>query len=126
MGKHKDALKRYTMAASIAVQRPPWEANNLMREELSAVISNRSAASFETGDFIGALVDAETVISLRRNWSKGHFRKAKALLGLNKFEDAKEALRLGLQFEPGNVELNEFLADVDKASKAFAAERASA
>lgn len=125
MGKHKEALSRYTMAASYAVQRPPWEANQFMREELSMVISNRSAAFFEAGDFIGALVDAETVISLRRNWSKGHFRKAKALLGLNKFDDAKDALRLGLQFEPGNVELNGFLADIDKASKASAAERAS-
>jgi translocation protein SEC72 len=74
-----------------------------MREELSTVISNRSAAFFEAGDYIGALVDAETVISLRRNWSKGHFRKAKALVGLLEFDDAKEALRLGLQFEPTNA-----------------------
>lgn len=102
MGKHRDALGRYTMAASIAIQRPPWESNGFMREELSTVISNRSAAFLEEGDYIGALVDAETVISLRRNWSKGHFRKAKALVGLLEFEEAKEALRLGLQFEPTN------------------------
>ena len=90
------------MAANIAVQRPPWEAQQLMREELSTVISNRSAAYFESGDFVGALVDAETVISLRRNWSKGHFRKAKALLGLGKMEEAKESIRLGLSYEPMN------------------------
>jgi translocation protein SEC72 len=90
------------MAASIAVQRPPWEANQFMREELSTVISNRSAAYFESADFIGALVDADLVISLRRNWSKGHFRKAKALLGLGRWEEAKDAVRLGLQFEPSN------------------------
>ena len=103
MSKHRDALGRYTMAASIATQRPPWESNTFMREELSTVISNRSAAFFEAGDYIGALVDAEFVISLRRNWSKGHFRKAKALVGLLEFEDAKNALRLGLQFEPTNA-----------------------
>jgi translocation protein SEC72 len=102
MGKHREALGRYTMAASFAVQRPPWESNTIMREELSTVISNRSAAFFEAGDYIGALVDAETVIALRRNWSKGHFRKSKALVGLLEFEDAKDALRLGLQFEPTN------------------------
>jgi translocation protein SEC72 len=121
MGKHREALGRYTMAASFAIQRPPWESNTFMREELSTVISNRSAAFFEGGDFIGALVDAETVISLRRNWSKGHFRKAKALVGLLEFEDAKEALKLGLQFEPANTELNGYLADVDKAAKSFLA-----
>jgi translocation protein SEC72 len=90
------------MAASIAVQRPPWENNHIMREELSTVLSNRSAAYFESADYIGALVDAETVISLKRNWSKGHFRKAKALLGLGKWEEAKDAVRLGLQYEPSN------------------------
>lgn len=103
MGQHDKALGRYTMAASIAVQRPPWEANQFMREELSTVLSNRSAAAFEAADFIGALVDAESVIQLRRNWSKGHFRKAKALLGLGRLEEAKEAVRLGLQFEPMNT-----------------------
>jgi translocation protein SEC72 len=118
MGKHRDALGRYTMAASIAIQRPPWEANQFMREELSTVISNRSAAFFEAGDFIGALIDAETVISLRRNWSKGHFRRAKALVGLRQYGEAKEALRLGLQFEPLNVELNGYLDEIDKAAKA--------
>jgi translocation protein SEC72 len=118
MGKHRDALGRYTMAASYAVQRPPWEANQFMREELSTVISNRSAAFFEGGDFIGALVDAETVISLKRNWSKGHFRRAKALVGLRQFEEAKEALRLGLQYEPMNAELNGYLGEIEKAAKA--------
>jgi translocation protein SEC72 len=101
-GLHGPAISRYTMAANIAVQRPPWEAQQLMREELSTVVSNRSAAHFESGDFIGALVDADTVIALRRNWSKGHFRKAKALLGLGKLEEAKESIKLGLSYEPMN------------------------
>lgn len=91
------------MAASIAIQRPPWEANQFMREELSTVISNRSAAYFEARDYISALVDAESVIQLRRNWSKGHFRKAKALLGLGKTDEAVDAVRLGLSYEPSNA-----------------------
>src|SRR5262245_53350286 len=102
LNRHADAISRYTMAASIAVQRPPWETSQIMREELSTVISNRSAAYFEAADYIGALVDAETVISLKRSWSKGHFRKAKALLGLGKWDEAKDAVRLGLQYEPAN------------------------
>lgn len=73
-----------------------------MREELSTVVSNRSAAYFDQGDYISALADAETVISLRRNWPKGHFRKAKALLGMQKTKDAAESVRLGLSFEPQN------------------------
>jgi tetratricopeptide (TPR) repeat protein len=136
MKRHPDALARYTMAAAIAIQRPPWENNQVMREELSTVLSNRSAASFEAGDYVGALVDADVVIALKRPWSKGHFRKAKAFLGMGRFEDAKEAVRLGLQFEPENKvcnfscvnhdqiadvsllqELNDFLNDIIRASK---------
>jgi tetratricopeptide (TPR) repeat protein len=73
-----------------------------MREELSAVLSNRSAANCEAEDFIGALVDAEQVIQLKRNWTKGHFRKAKALLGMKRYEEARDAVELGLAFEPTN------------------------
>lgn len=71
-----------------------------MREELSTAISNRSAAYFDLRDYISALADAETVIAIRRNWSKGHFRKAKALLGLARYRDAADAVRLGLDFDP--------------------------
>jgi translocation protein SEC72 len=91
------------MAASIAVQRPPWEANQFMREELSTVISNRSAAYLEARDYIAALADAEMVISLRRNWTKGPFRKAKTLVAMDRLTEASEALKLGLAFEPGNT-----------------------
>ena len=90
------------MAASIAAQRPPWEAQQLMREELSMVLSNRSAAFYEAGDYLSALVDAETVIQLKRPWSKGHFRKARALMKLNSYSEAREAIQLGLSFEPNN------------------------
>ncbi|KAH7924301.1 TPR-like protein [Leucogyrophana mollusca] len=123
-GKHKEALARYNMAASIAIQRPPWENNAVLREELSTVVSNRSAALFELGDFIGALVDAETVISIRRNWSKGHFRKAKALVGLGQIEEAKEAVALGLSFEPNNQELNGYMTDLVNLTKTRAEAKA--
>ena len=99
---HAQAIQRYTMAASIAVQRPPWEAQQLMREEVSMILSNRSAAFYEAGDYLSALVDAETVIQLKRPWSKGHFRKARALMKLNRYHEAKEAIQLGLSFEPSN------------------------
>ena len=91
------------MAAGIAVQRAPWEAQQLMREELSTILSNRSASYYEAGDYIGSLVDAEIVIQIRRPWSKGHFRKAKALKELDKLDEAKEAIELGLSYEPGNA-----------------------
>lgn len=74
-----------------------------MREELSTVISNRSAAYIDQRDFAAGLADAEAVIAVRRNWSKGHFRKAKALVGLHRYNEAADAVKLGLAFEPTNA-----------------------
>jgi hypothetical protein len=55
------------------------------------------------GDYIRALVDADLVIALRRNWPKGHLRRARALLALGQPHDAKKAIVLGLAFEPQNA-----------------------
>lgn len=99
-GNASQAITKYTNAASLAIQRPPWEASQVMREELTTAVSNRSAAYCDTRDYLSALADAETVIAIRRNWTKGHFRKAKALLGLGRLRDASDAIRLGLDFEP--------------------------
>ncbi|KAJ3507599.1 hypothetical protein NLJ89_g6214 [Agrocybe chaxingu] len=116
-GQQAQAIARYTAAANMAVQRPPWEANQFMREELSTVISNRSAAYFDRRDYVSALADAETVIAIRRNWSKGHFRKAKALVGLERLRDAADAVRLGLDFEPTSSELLNFLNDIESVER---------
>lgn len=117
-GMHENAIQRYSMAAGIAVQRPSWEAQQIMREELSTILSNRSAAFLEAGDYIGALVDAEAVITLKRHWSKGHFRRAKALVKLEQYHEAKEAILLGLSFEPGNPDMTQLLQEVESTVKA--------
>ncbi|KZT70787.1 TPR-like protein [Daedalea quercina L-15889] len=112
-GLYDKAIQRYTMAANIASQRPPWEHQILLREELATVLSNRAAAFLEIGDYISSLVDAEVVIQLRRNWSKGYFRKAKALLKMDRPKEAREAIQVGLAFDPDNKELQEILARID-------------
>jgi translocation protein SEC72 len=82
-----------------------------MREELSTVVSNRSAAYLESREYVAALADAEMVIQLRRNWSKGHFRKAKALVAMEILDEAADAVKLGLAFEPTNAVCIVFLQD---------------
>jgi len=112
--KHTQAISIYTMAASVASQRVPWEASQLMKEELATVLSNRSAAYVAAGDPVAALVDADIVVQLKRPWSKGHFRKAKALVELGRFEEAKEAIQLGLAFEPSNSELLSYVNEINR------------
>ncbi|KIJ24450.1 hypothetical protein M422DRAFT_274759 [Sphaerobolus stellatus SS14] len=82
--KYSEAIVMYTTAAQITITRPDWEVSNLIKEELAMVLLNHSAASAILGGFVSALVDVE-VIQIKRNWSKGHFRKAKALQSLKDF-----------------------------------------
>ena len=42
----------------------------------------------EPGDF----VDAEHVIDLKRQWSEGHFLKAKALITLQEYEKVRDVV----------------------------------
>lgn len=91
------------MAAEAAATRPLFEPSVLIKEELSVLLCNRAAAYQSMKMWVEALCDAEAVIKLKRNWSKGHFRKAKALHGMGKVHEAKEAALLGLEFEPDNA-----------------------
>ena len=97
-----EAAKLYTMSAEIAGSRPAFEASVYARDELALALSNRSAAFLGAGLKVEALADADAVIQLKRPWVKGHFRRGKALAAMERWEEANEALLLGLQFDPAS------------------------
>ncbi|KAF8993799.1 hypothetical protein BDQ17DRAFT_1367929 [Cyathus striatus] len=112
-GLYAQAISKYTTAVPTQCNGPLGKRTIHARGALRRH-QQPFAAYHDTGDFISALADADTVISVRRNWSKGHFRKAKALLGLQRPDEAAEAVRLGLSFEPANAELLNFLREIEK------------
>lgn len=95
-----EAIKFYTLSADIAASRPVFEASVYARDELALTLSNRAAAYMGAGQFVNALCDADAVIEIKRPWIKGHFRRGKALAALGRWQEAREALLLGLQFDP--------------------------
>ena len=109
--QNEQAVVRYTVAASAALQRAPWENNNILREELSTVLSNRSAAFEKCQDWISALADAEAVIAIRKNWAKGYLRKAKALRGMIRLEEALDAVDVGMLYEGESKVCHSLLVD---------------
>lgn len=109
-----EAVKMYTLAIDVAASRPLWEANQVARDELSLCLANRSAALASCGDWIGALCDAEAVVKLKKPWAKGHYRKGKALVGLERFREARESFELGLQFDPENKDLKAALEELPR------------
>ncbi|KAL9544298.1 hypothetical protein MBANPS3_007704 [Mucor bainieri] len=100
----EEAVKWYTAAVELAWSRPLWEplAFQAVREELAPILSNRSAANLSLGNYVDALVDAHIVTQLKKDWSKGWFRKGKALMGLQRFHEASKAFQTALLYTDAN------------------------
>ncbi|GAA6044069.1 hypothetical protein JCM8097_005014 [Rhodosporidiobolus ruineniae] len=113
-GNWPEAIKLYSISAEMAATRPVFEANVYARDELALALANRSAAYLGAGEFVNALVDADAVIQLKRPWIKGHFRRGKALIGMDRLEEGREALLLGLQFDPTAEDLQQAVAEVEE------------
>lgn len=111
---YTESIRFYTMAVDLAWSRPLWEplAFQYVREELAPVLSNRSAAYLALKNYVEAYVDAEMVTRLKREWSKGWFRKGKALVGLGRIEEASEAFQTGLRFDHESEELKKALQEI--------------
>ena len=64
---------------------------------------------------MNSLADAEACVELKKQWSKGHYRKAKALQAFGKLEEARRAVEMGLACDPNDNECNLLLKDLKKA-----------
>ncbi|CED84363.1 Tetratricopeptide-like helical [Phaffia rhodozyma] len=117
--QYPPSVNTYSLALKVAAERLPWEPSGLVKEEISVLLCNRSAAWAALGEWTHSYADAESVIRLKRPWSKGHFRKAKALLALDQPYLAKEALVLGLSYDPSSTELLAFQQEIDQAISAL-------
>jgi glyoxylase-like metal-dependent hydrolase (beta-lactamase superfamily II) len=73
------------------------------KDTKSLLLSNRSAAHLNAKQPELALADAEQVIILRPEWSKGFFRKADALFALDRLEEALEAYQTSVAIQPDSL-----------------------
>ncbi|KAK9765388.1 hypothetical protein K7432_006326 [Basidiobolus ranarum] len=112
--RYEDAIKCYTQAIEFSNLRPPWDASQLLLEESTVLLCNRAACYLEIKKYLEAYYDTEAVTQLRRNWAKGHFRKGKALVGLERYSEAVEAFEFALMFEPDNKDLRSTLDSTKK------------
>lgn len=71
--------------------------------------SNRSAAHFNIRQFSESLEDAESAILCDANWWKAYKRKGLALIHMQRYEEAIEALEEGLKIVGKNAEMEKNL-----------------
>eukprot|EP01018_Ginkgo_biloba_P031940 Gb_37760 [translate_table: standard] len=61
-----------------------------------------------------ALKDAERVLKIQTDWPKSYYRKAMALILLERYEDARKTLLSGLQVDPSSIPLQAALCNLEK------------
>ncbi|KAI7893334.1 uncharacterized protein EV154DRAFT_501686 [Mucor mucedo] len=117
VNSYNKAIELYTAAVELSWSRVLWEplAFQFVKEELAPILSNRSSAYYNMGRYGEALVDAEIVIRLKKDWSKGYYRKGKALFELKRFAEAITCYRSGLLYEEDSQDLLEALKEAENA-----------
>ncbi|RNF14137.1 stress-inducible protein STI1-like [Trypanosoma conorhini] len=93
--KYADAIHFYTKAIELSPQ----------AEAAAALYSNRAACWQNTGKAANALKDAESCITLRPSWIKGHYRKGAALESMQRYDEALKAFQQAAKMEPENEEI---------------------
>ncbi|KAI5451669.1 hypothetical protein NCC49_001650 [Naganishia albida] len=104
-GQYPQAMQLYTQSMVMSINRPPWEQSSFVKDEISSALLNRSVAASKMGAWTAACADAETCIKMNNKNPKAYFRKATALQGMGRLDEALSALETGLLFEPDNAEL---------------------
>lgn len=100
-GRHMEALHFYTEAIRI-------------NPDEYRFLGNRSYSYERVGRFREALQDAEKSLELEPHFIKGHFRKGKALKGLQRYLEAITAFREVLSSDVNRVEAAQEVADCQR------------
>mmetsp|Transcript_53414 Transcript_53414/g.134171 ORF Transcript_53414/g.134171 Transcript_53414/m.134171 type:complete len:520 (-) Transcript_53414:78-1637(-) len=98
-GEYEEALVAYEQAINL-------EADNHVH------YGNRAAALIELNRHADALADADKAISINPMWARGYYRRAKALSGLGRTDEAIDALQAGLAAVPGDTQLTQTLEEM--------------
>ncbi|KAK8153761.1 tetratricopeptide repeat domain-containing protein [Phyllosticta citrichinensis] len=113
-GQHGDAVRMYSLAIDMALQRPTWEPSGLVREELTGLYSNRAQAYMAMQNWAEGAVDAETSVELKKvGNAKAWWRRGRCLVEMGRAKEAKEWVRSALEFEPQESDLLSLDKEVD-------------
>jgi translocation protein SEC72 len=113
-GKHADALKFYSLGLQMALTRPLWEPQGLVRDEVAALYANRAQSHMALQAWPEGAADAEASVEAKRvGNSKAWWRRGKCLMEMGRLDEAQEWVRKGLELEGEEGELVALLKDVD-------------
>ena len=89
----------------MALGRPQWEPQGLVREEVAGLYVNRAQAYMAQNEWADGAVDAEASLEMQKPQnSKAWWRLGRCMLEMNRLEEARDAAVRGLEFEQGGHE----------------------
>ncbi|KAI1437404.1 tetratricopeptide repeat domain-containing protein [Xylaria sp. CBS 124048] len=113
-GHHAEAIKMYTLGVQMALARPLWEPQGLVREEISGLYANRAQSYMAMQAWPEGAIDAEASVEAKRvGNSKAWWRRGKCLMEMGRLDEAQGWLRKALEIEGQETELLALLRDVE-------------
>ncbi|KAK9419134.1 hypothetical protein SUNI508_01111 [Seiridium unicorne] len=113
--KYAEAIKFYGLGIDMALKRPLWEPQQLVREEVSSLFANRAQAHMGLQSWAEGAVDAEASVEAKRvGNAKAWWRRGRCLFEMGRLEEAQEWVSKGLEMEGEEAELKSLLAEIEK------------
>lgn len=83
----------------------------------SALLVNRAACNLELKNYRMCIEDCKKVLLIDENNVKACYRSGRAFFAINKFEEAKQVLRYGLEKDPENQAMKDVLKKIEEKEK---------
>ncbi|KAK7750242.1 hypothetical protein SLS62_007872 [Diatrype stigma] len=113
-GRSGEAARLYGVGLQMALARPLWEPQGLVREEVAALYANRAQARMALQRWAEAAVDAEASVEAKRVGNgKAWWRRGKCLLEMGRLEEAREWVGRGVELEGEEGELAALVREID-------------
>ncbi len=113
-GRYAEAVKLYSLGLQMALGRPLWEPQGLVREEVASLYANRAQSHMALLAWPEGAADAEASVEAKRvGNAKAWWRRGKCLVEMGRLHEAKEWVRKGLELEGQETELAALLKDID-------------
>ncbi|KAI1076679.1 hypothetical protein F5B20DRAFT_555124 [Whalleya microplaca] len=113
-GRHADAIKFYSLGLQMALGRPLWEPQQLVREEVAALYANRAQAHMALQAWPEGAADAEASVEAKRvGNSKAWWRRGKCLMEMGRLTEANEWVGKGLEMEGEEGELMSLMKEIN-------------
>jgi translocation protein SEC72 len=113
-GRHQEAIKFYGLGLQMALTRPLWEPQGLVRDEIAGLFANRAQAHMAVQDWAEGLVDAEASVEAKKvGNAKAWWKKGRCLMEMGRLEEAREWVGRGLEMEGNEADLVGLLKEID-------------